>query len=344
MFSLFEKIKQIFPGASDAPETRDFKIAIFLLSSLLVVIVIIALFTFFIVLQGGHVTTVPDLIGKDIVEGLKLLQAKNLIAEVDERFTDSPAEKGKIVDQDPPYTTEVREGQTIKLMISKGAPVDRVGNYVGKSLNEVKALLKAHFATAETQLIQISDTYIMYKHDELPAGTIIAQKPEPDTPLSDDVITLQLVVSKGGGKKMIQVSKYTGKNFAQAVNELNQAGIPYIFVVKSAEGGEQNGVVVAQSPESGNSIPEGMLVSLEMTKPANVPSGNVFGVFRAKVPNFDVLTNVEVVAVSGQARTVLMSMMHPGGTLSIPYILDKDAEIVLNINGSQYLKKQVEAF
>jgi beta-lactam-binding protein with PASTA domain len=344
MFSLFDKVKQIFPGAADAPETRDFKIAVFLLSSLLLLIIVIALFTFFIVLQGGHVTTVPDLIGKEIIPGLKLLQAKNLIAEVDERFTDSPADKGKIVDQDPPYTTEVREGQVIKLMVSKGAPVDRVGDYTGKNLNEVKALLKAHFAASGVQLIQIDETYIMYKFDDSPAGTIIAQKPEPDTPLGDDVINLQLVVSKGGGKKMVQVNKYVGKNFTQAVNELNQAEIPYIFIVKSAEGGQQKGVVVAQSPEPGNTIPEGMIVSLEITRPDNIPSGNVFGVFRAKVPNFDVLTKVEVIAVSGQARTTLMSMMHPGGNLSIPYVLDKNAEIVLIINGDQYLKKSVEAF
>jgi len=143
---------------------------------------------------------------------------------------------------------------------------------------------------------------------------------------------------------MVQVSKYTGKNFAQAVNELNQAGIPYIFVVKSAEGSEQKGIVIAQSPEPGNSIPEGMIVSLEMTKPVNIPSGNVFGVFRAKVPNFDTLTKVEVIAVSGQARTTLMSMMHPGGNLSIPYVLDKDTEIILTINSDQFLKKRVEAF
>ena len=230
MFSLFDKIKQIFPGTSDAPETRDFKIAVFLLSSLLVLIVAIALFTFFIVLQGGHVTTVPDLIGQDIVTGLKLLQAKNLIAEVDERFTDSPADKGKIVDQEPPYTTEVREGQVVKLMISKGAPVDRVGEYIGKTLAEVKTLLKTHFVSSGKQLIKIDDTYIMYKSSDLPAGTIIAQKPEPDTPLGDVVITLQLVVSKGSVIKEVQVSKYIGKNFAQVVNELNQAEIPYILL------------------------------------------------------------------------------------------------------------------
>jgi beta-lactam-binding protein with PASTA domain len=344
MFSLFEKIKQIIPGAADAPETRDFKIGVFMLSGLLLLIVIVGLFAFFVILQGGHVTTVPDLIGQDLVSGLKLLQAKNLVAEVDDKFTDNPDDKGKIVSQDPPYTTEVREGQVIKLMVSKGAPVDRVGNYVGKTLPEVRAQLKTQFASADKQLIRIMDNMIMYKADTLPAGTVISQKPEPDTPLTDDPINLELVVSKGEGRKMVNITNYVGKNFAQAVNELNQAGVPYIFTVKTAEGGEQQGVVVSQSPKSGNSVPEGLIVSLVMTKPGTVPAGNVFGLFRARVPNFDVMAKVEVVVVSGQSRTTLMSMMHPGGELSIPYILDKDASIEVLVDGRQLLKKDVEPF
>jgi beta-lactam-binding protein with PASTA domain len=344
MLSLLDKIKQILPSAADAPETRDFKLAVFLLSGILLLIIIVGLFAFFLVLQGGHVTTVPDLIGKDAITGIKMLQAKNLIAEVDDRFTDTPTDKGKIVSQDPVYSTEVREGQIVKIMVSKGAPVDRVGNYVGKNLAEVRALLKTHFASFDKSLIQIVEGLISYKTSDLPAGTIIAQKPEPDTPLTDEVINLELVVSQGSSKKMIQISKYVGKNFLQVVNEVNQAGIPYLFIVKQAGENEQKGIVVAQSPDPGETIAEGRIISLTMTKPDNIPAGNVFGVFKGKVPNYDVLAKVEVVAVSGQARTTLMSMLHPGGILSIPYILDKEAEIQLLVNGEQIFKQKVEAF
>jgi len=344
MFSLFDKIKQIIPGAADAPETRDFKVGVFLLSGLLVLILLVGFFAFFIVFQGGHITTVPDLKGKDLVTGLKMLQAKNLIAEVDDKFTDAPEDKGKIVSQDPAYRTEVREGQVIKLMVSKGAPVDRVGNYIGKTLTQVKAILNTQFATSDKQLITIIDSLISYKNDPSAAGTVLAQKPEPDTPLTDEPVKLELVISKGPGKKMITISKYVGKNFMQVVNELNQAGIPYIFLVKNASGAEQQGVVISQSPAAGKSVPEGLILDLTMTKPANVPSGNVFGVFQAQVPNFDTMSKVEVVAVSGQSRTVLMSMMHPGGSISIPYILDKDSEISLYVNGDRIVKKAVAPY
>ncbi len=146
-------------------------------------------------------------------------------------------------------------------------------------------------------------------------------------------------------KKKIKVGMYEGKDFVQALKELSDDGVQYGFRVDLTDDkGEQGGVIAWQFPDPPSTIDEYDYLSLAMTKPDNIPEGKVFGLFKAKLPKFITHKKVEVIAVSGENRTTLMSMMHPGGELSIPYILDENAEIVVLVDGKQKLKEKAEAY
>ena len=67
-------------------------------------------------------------------------------------------------------------------MISRGSIVDKVGSYTGQNLADVKSQLQSLFASY-TPLMVIREP-VIFVFDEAPAGTILAQEPPAETPLT----------------------------------------------------------------------------------------------------------------------------------------------------------------
>jgi hypothetical protein len=145
--------------------------------------------------------------------------------------------------------------------------------------------------------------------------------------------------------KKISPQKYIGMNFLQALEMMNEDGVPYTFErIKSAKEDEGKGILTLHYGNYGLYGRVTNKVYLVMTKPDNIPEGKVFGLFKAELPDFIFYKKVEVIASSGEERTTLMSMPHPGGELSIPYILDENAEIVVLVDGKERIKEKVKAY
>ncbi|MEJ2665088.1 MAG: SH3 domain-containing protein [Spirochaetia bacterium] len=143
--------------------------------------------------------------------------------------------------------------------------------------------------------------------------------------------------------KKLEVGSYKGMNFLQAIEKLNNDGVPYYFIVSdSSEDQKNGGVVFGQQINYYGMYKENLL--LFITEPDYIPKGKVFGLFKTEISDFIMDKKVEVIAVSGGERTTLMSMPHPGGKLSIPYILDENAEIIVLVDGEQRIKEKVEAY
>jgi len=75
----------------------------------------------------------------------------------------------------------VKAGRKVTLYLSKGAILDKVGEYVTRNLEQVREELQTLFG-AQNPIIEI-DT-ITYAFDESPIGTILSQDPTPGTQLS----------------------------------------------------------------------------------------------------------------------------------------------------------------
>jgi hypothetical protein len=157
--------------------------------------------------------------------------------------------------------------------------------------------------------------------------------------------TFILIIRNRDEIKRIDPGNYKSKDFIQVLEKLNEDGVPYSFnFIRSAKDNEQNGVVISQSGISHLFSNTNYRLNLGMTKPDNIPEDKIFGLFKTRLPDFIFYKIVEVIAVSGEERTTLMSMMHPGGELSIPYILDDNAEIIVLVDGEQRIKEKVKAY
>lgn len=327
---------RILPTHKDAPEQRTFKLVVLLIVSMFVLMGLIGLVTFWLSVRGAEEVLVPRVEGQDLVDALIHLQEKELNPRVQVRFS-SESEKGIVIEQQPSAGTIVRAGRRITLAVSRGPVLDRVEDYVGRKVDDVQIHLQTLFASYQA-LLRIKEP-VLQVFDPAPAGTIIAQKPAPGTPVSG-LTELELVVSRGPRGELVAVPEFVGLQFLDAIAELSSLNFPFVFSVRQAEGDEEGGVIVSQTPEPQSEVPYGSVVQLAMTRPARLPAGKVFGVFEYVLPDYPIMVDISLDAMSADENTTLLSMKHPGGPISIPYVVDDRTELVLYIFEQEEIRRQ----
>ena len=332
-------ITRIFPNQKDPPERRNFKLMILLIVAMFVLMVLIGFVTFWLSVRGAEEVLVPNVESKELIAALIELQEKELYPRLQVRYS-SDYEKGMVIEQRPSAGTIVRVGRRISLTVSRGPVIDRVEDYVGQKLEDVKIHLQTLFASYRA-LLKIKEP-VSYVFDPEPAGTILAQKPEPGTVI-DSLTELELVVSRGPRGELVEVPELIDMEFKDAIAQLSSANFPFIFSVKRAEADEIAGVIVAQTPEPDSEVPYGAVVQLTMTRPERTAVGQVFGVFEYVLPDYPIMVDITLDSISEEGNTTILAMKHPGGPISIPYIVDEDSELVLYIFEQEEIRQQAGA-
>ena len=332
-------ITRIFPNQKEPPERRNFKLIILLIVATFVLMVLIGFTTFWLSVRGAEEVLVPNVENKELIAALIELQEKELYPRLQVRYS-SDYEKGIVIEQRPSSGTIVRAGRRIILTVSRGPVIDRVEDYVGQKLEDVQIHLQTLFASYRA-LLKIKEP-VSYVFDPEPAGTILAQKPEPGTVI-DSVTELELVVSRGPRGELVEVPEFIDMEFRNALAQLSSSNFPFIFSVKRAEGDERAGVIVAQTPEAKSEVPYGSVIQLTMTRPERITRGQVFGVFEYVLPDYPIMVDITLDSISEEGNTTILAMKHPGGPISIPYIVDEDSELVLYIFDQEEIRQPAGA-
>ncbi len=333
--------EKILPHQSDTPDKRYFKITIYTSIGLILFMIIASLVTFMLSLRGSEMSMVPDVKGMELVNALIELQQKELYPRIQLRFSSDPNEKGTIISQNPNPGALVKAGKRVTLVVSKGAVVDRVENYIGQNINEVKIHLQTLFTTYKP-LLKIKEP-VMYVYNDAPPGTILEQKPKPETEITG-LTNLELVVSRGPKGREVTVENYVGLGYKEAVAKLAQAGIPFVFKLEEKESANKSGVIVSQEPAKGSVVPQGALMQFIMTKPRGLEKGEVFGLFQYSLPEYPVAVDMKFESVSdtGQ-RDLVFFMKHTGGAISIPYVQKEGTTLILSIYDKEVIRYTVSA-
>ncbi|RKX75899.1 MAG: serine/threonine kinase, partial [Spirochaetes bacterium] len=328
------------PKREDIPERRVFKIIGLLAAGIIFAMIVSGVVAFFLVFEGREEIMVPDVTGKELAQALLSLQERGLNARIQLRFSANPQDKGIVMGQDPRGGTLTKVGDRVVLSVSRGAVIDRVEDYIGWDLNDLEIHLQTLFTTYGP-LIQIKRPVVRV-FDEAAPGTILEQKPEPGTPISGPV-ELELVVSRGSEEENVIVENYVGMDFRSALNRLVSINMPFVFQSRKAERGERPGFVVSQSPSPDSIVSPNSLIQLVMTEPENLPENRVFGILRRTLPDYPIMVDLHLYALSFQGeREELLSMKHPGGLISIPYIVEENTTLVLSVFNREIIRYTVE--
>nr|WP_314780603.1 PASTA domain-containing protein [uncultured Treponema sp.] len=325
-------------GLGDISDSIESNGKVIVVTSLvmLVFFVLISTIVFFMSVKTADQVLVPNIEGEKFEDAVLKLQVKELYPRLQLRFSDNPEDAGKVLEQSPPAGTIVKAGKRINITVSSGAVLDRVENYVGKTLSEVQQHFASLFTSGRKQLISIKEP-IMYKASSIPAGTILEQNPSPDTKISEEIL-IEFIVSKGPENEKVSVPNMEGFKLNDVYSAIAQSKIS--FVIKAEVNSSIDApLVVSQSEPADSSVDAYSQIDLGMQFPESTEK-IIYGVYSPILPKYPYPVKVTVDAVYPDGKRIeLVSFNHQGGKCSIPYGLPQGTVLVLTV-----LNKQVQMF
>jgi beta-lactam-binding protein with PASTA domain len=338
--SAAQKFSIIIFGSSESEDSRWLRILVLVGVLTVALLVVSGLSAFFLTLRGEEQTMIPDIRHMDLVDALIRLQEKDLYPHVQMRFSSDPALKGKVIDQQPAAGSVVKAGKRVTLVVSQGSVVDKVENFAGKNLDDVRTHIQTLFATYKP-LLRIKEP-VTYIFDKAPAGTILEQQPAAGTDLTG-LTDLTLIVSRGPETSGTTLISYVGIDFNQAISILAKGNIPFLFTVAEQDSGQtRQFTVISQTPPPGTKAGDDLRLELVIAPPAKTSDKQVFGLFQCTLPKYPVWVDLkfEAVNISGD-RTVIFTMKHPGGPVSIPYYQEANTTLVLSVFNQEVYRDTV---
>ena len=140
--------------------------------------------------NNSNANTIPNLYNLTLDEAQRTLDRLNLDIRVNiEDEYSNEVEKGKIISQQPMLGTELKKGDTVTIVLSKGPMKGNIPNIVGLTLAEAENILKENKLTLGNIKYEYSDTYNN--------GIVIYQDPKSGTESNQEWGTVNVTVSKG---------------------------------------------------------------------------------------------------------------------------------------------------
>jgi beta-lactam-binding protein with PASTA domain len=195
---------------------------------------------------GKRKTHVPNVIGQrrdDAVGEIVDAELKPRVFEVN-----SLEDVGIVLAQSPKAQTELVEGSTVRINVSKGPRPIAVPNVVGSPYESAEsAILGAGFAVDREDVDGSSEA----------AGIVVGQVPPAGTQQpKGSVITLQVST----GPATSQVPDVTSQTEADAKKQLKNSGFEVQVVEEVVDDESLDGLVLSQNPEGGSDLEEGSTV------------------------------------------------------------------------------------
>lgn len=306
---------------------------------MLAVLIIVSVSVFFLTLKGAERTMVPDVRRMDLADALVKLQQRELYPRLTLRFTDNPLEKNLVLDQSPPSGSIVKAGRRINLVVSRGAVLDKVEDYSGRNIDDVRLYLQG-LSTSSKGLVSIREPPL-YIFDNSAPGTILDQNPKAGTEIAGQTV-LDLVVSKGPEAKNVAMPSLLGLSIKEMASKATSLPLVFHYKMRATHEKETPGTVVEQSIKEDTVLKQ--LDSVQITIAAPLAKKGVSsGIFEYALPEYPYVVPVELdmIAPNG-TRTSVYSVKHPGGTFSAPFSVQSGSVLVLMVSGAEVTRKEVK--
>ncbi len=231
---------------------------IVLIILLIIAIPLIGFFGAQAILNAGRTSDIalPNFVEMTREEAEAKAEESKLKLEIEEAYN-SDVEEGKIASQDPAYMEgyTVKEGSTIKVVVSKGENIKEVPKVTGLTKDEV---------TQEIEKAELKAEFIEEASSKVEAGIVIRQEPEDGEKLNAGE-TVKVYVSTG--TKQITMEHVIGKTESDAKKTLTDLGFE-VNVVYEEDTSKDDGVVLKQSLDVGKTVDEGTKVTITVNQVA----------------------------------------------------------------------------
>ncbi len=211
---------------------------------------------------AANLVQVPNLDGLTIEQATATLEDVQLrLGAQTPEISDRPVDT--VIAQQPAAGESIEQGQSVNVTISAGLEQVTVPQLI--ALTSIEAVRIA-LEDANLQLGAIKE-----RNSPQPAGYVLAQDPEEGTQV-DAGSAIDITVSSG----LVKVPTVTGISEAQARSDLAQAGFD-VQIVEIDDPSVAGGTVLAQSPQGGELLARGSIVTITVSiapppEPTPVPT------------------------------------------------------------------------
>lgn len=325
------KGKKITVKFSELYDKLQSSIALLIIVCIAAILVMVASATavFFHNVKGHEQVLVPNVVGKKLEDALLEMQVKELYPKINLRYSNIPGDEGTILEQSPESGAIVRGYSRVNLVVSRGVIVDKVGNYVGMNIEDLKLNLQTLFAGQTRPLIVLADPE--YKPDLSEAGTILEQNPPEGTEISQPV-TVKLIVSRGPNYDNTRAPHIIGQSVNDVLQTIARSKIIFDFTSHIASENEKPGTVVTQDRFDSEYIPNYSRVNAEFAFPESSMNDNSYGIFQTELSLYPYPVQMRIVAVPSEGSPyTILNFLHSGGHLTVPYAVPSGTKLILYV-------------
>ncbi len=196
--------------------------------------------------------SMPNVVRMSKEEAQKAIEEAKLKFEVEKEEYDKEVPEGCVISQNPAYMekfNKVKQGSTVKVVISKGQEKTTVPKVVGMKQDEATKALED--AKLKVEIVEESSK-------KVEEGYVISQETEADAEaFAGDTVIIH--VSTGVEKST--VPDVIGKTEAEAKKTLEAQGF-IVVIVSSEDSSKPNGVVLKQSIDAGKTVEKGSSITI----------------------------------------------------------------------------------
>lgn len=215
--------------------------------------------------QQGETTHVPEVVGMETEEALRIIAEAGLEGKEAEVRPDKNYPEGTVAAQTPPSGAEVKFGRGVYLTISGGETLVTVPSLRGRSLRDaVLALERFGLKRGETQY-QVSAQF--------PENTVIDQFPAQGANVRGGS-SVSITVSQGASADRVPVPNVTRKSLGEAERLLIQAGLTVGNITMQVNNEFLPNTVIDQYPRHGTFAVRGEAIQLFVTQRGEQPLEN----------------------------------------------------------------------
>lgn len=222
---------------------------------LLVLLALLAGLVWFVARETGLIgdskadrVEMPLVLGKTADEATAELERVGLEPRVVNEESDQQ-EPGHVFGQDPPAGNQVDVGAEVTIKVAAEAEKVKVPNFVGKNIDDARDLAEAEGLSLSTK---------EQPDSKVPADQVISQAQAPGTEIGKGS-SIEVVVSTGKDQKT--VPDVSGKDSADAANELGQAGFK-TRTSREPSATVESGKVIRTDPAAGTRVEEGATITM----------------------------------------------------------------------------------
>jgi serine/threonine-protein kinase len=206
-------------------------------------------------LGSGRWTAMPSVIGLDRTAAEQVLAEADLVVSVTEEHRDDVA-ADVVAETTPGVAARLLRGSAVTLTVSSGRPVV-------PAIAPGVTVAAAEQTVRDAELTPVRSTTAAEFSETVPEGAVVRTDPAAGAALPIGG-TVTLVVSKGvPPPPEVQVPEVTGERLDDARAALADAGLD-VEVEQRFPFGRRNGIVVDQTPGSGESVEPGTTVTLSV--------------------------------------------------------------------------------